>query len=517
VLVEGDSFASYEVHRRLAVGGMGEVFLCRHRMLDRFDAVKVLRPHLAAQDDFRRRFLREALSAARLRHPNVVTVYTADEADGLLYLAMEYVPGEDLAAVLNRQGRLDPTRTVRLLAVVADALDAAHRLNLVHRDIKPSNLLVTQAGTARESVVLVDFGISRRIDADGEITRTGEIVGTLAYCAPEQLSAGGVDGACDQYALACVAYECLTGQVPYPREGQLAVMAAHLTAAPPRLGVLRPDLPEAAGVVIGRGMAKSPAARFSSCTEFVAALRTALLASTPADHPEFPGPDSLLRRLARAPELLIRPPAQPEVLALRVGWAGRAPLVLPFTAGPVALRASDTATVTCLGWLLAQLVARHAARDVCLALAAAPGPDESWLWVNWLAHARPTTPPISGPHVATTAEASADLVDRLRALVRTRARGADPSPRVFAVLDDRLGLVDGPGRLDLVEAGRYGVHVLALLREGQPVPTGVSTVDVSADLRGCEVSRPGYPGLDGVPDVVPASYGRQVADLLADD
>jgi len=514
VLVEGGTFASYEVHRRLAVGGMGEVFLCRHRMLDRFDAVKVLRPHLAAQDDFRRRFLREALSAARLRHPNVVTVYTADEADGLLYLAMEYVPGEDLAAVLSRSGRLDPARTVRLLVVVADALDAAHRLNLVHRDIKPSNLLVTQAGTAQESVVLVDFGISRRMDADGEITRTGEIVGTLAYCAPEQLQAGGVAGACDQYALACVAFECLTGQVPFPRDGQLAVMAAHLTADPPRLGAFRPDLPEAAGAVIARGLAKSPAARFGSCTEFVAALRTALLTSTPADHPEFPGPDSLLRRAARVPGLLIRPPEHPEALALRVGWAGRAPLVVALRAGPVALRADDAATVMVLRWLLAQVVARHAARDVCLAVAAAPAPDESWLWVNWLAHARPGTPPISGPHVATTAEAGADLVDRLRALVRTRTTGAGSVPRVFAVLDDRLGLVDGFG---LVEAGRYGVHILALLRPGAPVPPGTSTVDISADGRACGVARPGYPDLDGGPDLVPASYPRELADLLADD
>src|SRR5512146_1984832 len=146
MLVEGGTFAAYEVRQRLAVGGMGEVYLCRHRLLDRLDAVKVLRPHLAEDASFRRRFLREALSVARVRHPSVVTVYTADEADGLLYLAMEYVPGEDLAHLLARAGRLEPERVVGLLAPVADALDAAHRAQLVHRDVKPSNLVVTPAG-----------------------------------------------------------------------------------------------------------------------------------------------------------------------------------------------------------------------------------------------------------------------------------------------------------------------------------------------------------------------------------
>ena len=142
MLPEGGTFAGYQVQRRLAVGGMGEVYLCRHKMLNRLDAVKVLRPHLAADQNFRGRFLREAMSVARVRHPSVVTVYTADEADGLLYLAMEYLPGDDLAEVLGRQPRLAVDRVVALLRPVADALDAAHRAYLVHRDVKPSNLIV---------------------------------------------------------------------------------------------------------------------------------------------------------------------------------------------------------------------------------------------------------------------------------------------------------------------------------------------------------------------------------------
>ena len=194
---------------------MGEVYLCRHRMLDRLDAVKVLKPNLAKDTAFRGRFLREALSVARVRHPSVVQVYTADEADGLLYLAMEYLPGDDLAEVLRRDGRLPADRVVALLRPVADALDAAHRAHLVHRDVKPRNLVVT-AGCTTESVTLVDFGISRMLDEDSQITQTGEIVGTIAYCSPEQLSRAPVTGACDQYSLACVAYECLTGDGAVP-------------------------------------------------------------------------------------------------------------------------------------------------------------------------------------------------------------------------------------------------------------------------------------------------------------
>src|SRR4051794_21991399 len=164
MLEDGASFAVYEVQRRLAVGGMGEVYLCRHRLLERLDAVKVLRPHLAADETFRKRFLREALSAARLRHPHVVTVYTADEADGHLYLAMEYVDGVDLHAVLHRE-RLSPARAVGMLRQAADALDGAHRMRMVHRDVKPSNLLLTGAGDDDEQIFLCDFGISKEVDS----------------------------------------------------------------------------------------------------------------------------------------------------------------------------------------------------------------------------------------------------------------------------------------------------------------------------------------------------------------
>ena len=495
MLEPGTTFASYEVLRRLAVGGMGEVYLCRHRLLDRLDAVKVLRPHLAQQPDFRRRFLREALSAARLRHPGVVTVYTVDESDGLLYLAMEHVAGRDLASILDG-GPLDPARVVRLLAVVADALDAAHAANLVHRDIKPSNLLVTGAGTAAESVTLVDFGISRRYDADSDITRTGEIVGTIAYCAPEQLAAAAVDGACDQYGLACVAFECLTGSVPFPRESQLATVTAHLTAEPPSAAALRPGLPAVVDAVLARGLAKAPVDRYPTCAAFVRAL-SAALAQAGANG----GPDELLARLdAGAPTQSENP------FTVRVGSAGPTPVTVSLDAGPVVLRADDEDAAAMATWLVAQLVTGQDDWRLCLAAAVAPTPTRNWLWLNWLPHARPTTPPLSGPHVATDGEAAADLLARLRGVVATRAVLGASGPSVVALLDARLG-----ARPD--DPSLRGLRLVFLARPGEPVPAGMSIVDVSTGR--CRVTASGRV-VDGVPDLVPPGYGRAVADRMSE-
>jgi hypothetical protein len=405
------------------------------------------------------------------------------------------VAGEDLASLLETAGRLDPHRTVRLLALLADALDTAHRAKLVHRDIKPSNLIVTAPGTPEESVTLVDFGISRPMDGDSEITRTGEIVGTIAYCAPEQLSRDPIDGACDQYALACVAYECLTGSVPFPREGQLAIMTAHLTAPPPRASAARPGLPTTVDAVLARAMAKEPAARYPTCTQFVTALEAALPA--PGEHPQFPAPDTLAQRI-RAGHDLVRPAGHPDALALRFGWGDRGPVVARLVAEPLAVRGEPEPTAACVRWLLAQVMSRHEARDVCLAAALAPAPGEGWLWVNWLPHARPSTPPVRGPHVATTVEAAADLVGRLHGV------GGD-HPRVVAILDTRLGLTPEPLR--------RGVHPVYLLPAG--AATSMSTVDVVPGS--CRLTRAGQPPVDGTLDGVTTAYVRELVDLLAED
>ena len=505
MLAKGTIFAAYEVERRIAAGGMGEVYLCRHRMLDRQDAVKVLLPHLAGNIAFRRRFLREALSAARLRHPHVVTVYTADEADGLLYLAMEYVPGRDLAAVLDDEPRLDPARAARLLGPVADALDTAHRAQLVHRDIKPRNLMLSSPEGGTERLTLVDFGISRLLDDDADLTGTGEIVGTIAYCSPEQLTRGSVvTPASDQYSLACVAYECLTGQVPFPRASQLAIMTAHLTAAPPAPSAVRPDLPAAVDLVLARAMAKDPAARFESCTEFVAALGAADSARPGHRLGHDPAKSSRTRPARASPHGTPRSPRscsrrygpglpRDSGMTLTIsGWSSEPIATVRCGSGsgpgPLAVRGDAAALAGVARWLVAQVVARHGQRDVCLVCALAPVPGENWVWLNWLGHARPSTPPVAGPHIATAPEAAADLGRRLGALVAARGQDLAPSwPRVVAVLDERLGLPPAAWP----QAVRAGVHVVHLLEPRTPVPAGVSTLDVGEPTWSRHHGRPG--------------------------
>jgi protein kinase-like protein len=431
------------------------------------------------------------LSAARLRHPGVVTVYTADEADGLLYLAMEYVPGQDLAALIDRVGRLPADWVAALLARVADALDAAHRAQLVHRDVKPSNLVIGPDG----QVTLLDFGISRMLDDDSEITRTGEIVGTIAYCSPEQLSRGAVEGACDQYSLACVAYECLTGSVPFPREGKLAMMTAHLTAPPPRVSAPA-GVPAGLDAVLARALAKDPAARYPTCTDFASAFAAVLAAGGSRDDPRLPEPAAL----APAPVA----PGDPTFLTLRVGWAG-IPMAVDLAAGPLAVRGEPGAATGLVRWLLAQAVARHAVRDLTLACVLVPEPDENWLWVNWLPHARPTRPPLTGPHVATTAEAAADLLARLGTVVAQRAG------RVLAVIDARLGAMDLTG---LAEVARAGVPVVALLGPGTPAPYGMSTLDIAGDR--ARLVAAGAPPVEGELETVSAGFVRDLAENLPD-
>jgi hypothetical protein len=337
------------------------------------------------------------------------------------------------------------------------------------------------------------------LDADSEITRTGEIVGTIAYCPPEQLSQGPVGPACDQYSLACVAYECLTGAVPFPREAQLAIVTAHLTAPPPRVSVAAP-VPAALDAVLARAMAKDPAARYPSCLDFVTAVAAAATGGGSRDHPDLPAPAALSVR-GRAPEDRF-------FLTLRLGWSVSpipGPLAVGLAAGPLAIRAEPGAATGLVRWLLAQAVARHAVRDLGLACVLVPEADEQWLWLNWLPHTRPTAPPLVGPHVATTAEAAADLLGRLGGVVQRRAG------RMLAVIDARLGSMDLSG---LAEVGRAGVHVVALLAPGAATPYGMSTLDVSGTVGRLNVA--GQPTVEGEIEVVPASFVRDLAETLPD-
>jgi serine/threonine-protein kinase len=263
VVPHGAEIAGYSVGPQLGRGGMGVVYKAHHLRLDRAAALKVLTPALAGNEEFRERFMRESQMAATLQHPNVVTVYDAGEAEGLLYLAMQFVAGTDLRRLLELEGPLDPVRALGILTQVASALDAAHAHDLVHRDVKPANILVDI-----DRAYLGDFGLTKRFDATGGLTGVGQIVGTVEYLAPEQIEGARVDGRADLYALGCVAYECLAGRPPHAKDSDIAMLFAHVKEDPAPLSSLRDDVPEEVDEVMARALAKNPADRYASCREF---------------------------------------------------------------------------------------------------------------------------------------------------------------------------------------------------------------------------------------------------------
>jgi YVTN family beta-propeller protein len=290
----GGELAGYRIESLIGRGGMGVVYLAEHLRLRRKAALKVLAPELASDERFRSRFLVEAELAASIDHPNIVTVFDAGEADGLLYIAMRLVEGTDLKAVIEREGPLGLDRTTSVITQVASALDAAHAKNLIHRDVKPANILIT-GGMGSDHAYLTDFGLTKRPDQTTGLTRTGQFMGSVGYAAPEQFEGKPLDARTDVYSLSCVAYECLTGEVPFQREQEAAVMYAHLRDAPPRPSASRPDLSPAVDGVISRGMAKRPDDRYPSAGSFAGALRGALPGG-----PSVAPPSRPKRRLALA-------------------------------------------------------------------------------------------------------------------------------------------------------------------------------------------------------------------------
>jgi CheY-like chemotaxis protein len=273
----GTVIAGYRIEERIGRGGMGVVYRAEHINLQRRAAIKIIAPDLAESEGFRERFTREARIAAALQHPNIVTVYDAGEVDGLLYLAMQYIQGEDLAAVLMREGRLRPYRAIDVCRQVAAALDAAHAMGLIHRDVKPANVLI-EGRTA----FLTDFGLTKRLDGThAQITRVGDVVGTIHYVAPEQIEGRKVSARSDVYSLGCLLYHCLSGQVPFARETDVAVIYAHLSEEPAKLADIRPDLPAGLDAVVAKAMDKSPDRRFPSCGDMISAARAVLDAAGP--------------------------------------------------------------------------------------------------------------------------------------------------------------------------------------------------------------------------------------------
>jgi hypothetical protein len=273
----GTELGPYRIETVIGRGGMGVVYLATDVRLDRRVGLKLLSPELADDASFRARFLRESRLAASIDDPNIIPVYEAGDVDGLFYIAMRYVEGTDLETRLSA-GPLAPADVMPLLAQVASALDAAHERGLVHRDVKPANILIAAGkGPGRpDHAYLTDFGLTKHRGSQTGVTRAGAFLGTLDYIAPEQIEGKPLDGRADQYALACMAFQCLTGSVPFKRDSDPAIMMAHLRDAPPSASALESALGTQTDAVLIRGMAKKPEDRFTTCEAFVAALRQAL-------------------------------------------------------------------------------------------------------------------------------------------------------------------------------------------------------------------------------------------------
>jgi DNA-binding beta-propeller fold protein YncE len=276
-LAIGDHLAGYRLDEIIARGGMAVVYRAFDERLSRSVALKVLAAPLARDEAFRRRFIRESRAAAAVDHPNIVPIFDAGEADGVLYIAMRLVSGRDVLSLIEQHGPLPVARVCQIVTQVAAALDAAHEQGLVHRDVKPANMLRDDAAgdDHADHVYLSDFGLSKHGRSTSQLTSYGEFLGTMDYVSPEQIEGHPVDGRSDEYALACSAFEMLTGAPPFKQDETLAIMWAQVSATPPTLTSRRPDLPAAADPVLAKALAKAPGERYESCLEFATALRRA--------------------------------------------------------------------------------------------------------------------------------------------------------------------------------------------------------------------------------------------------
>lgn len=290
-LAPGSQFGAYRIESVAGEGGMGVVYRATQLGLDRAVALKVIAPAFAHDEEFRARFKRESRLAASIEHPNVIPVYEAGEHDGTLFLAMRFVDGTDLKTLLVREGRLEPIRAARFVNQIASALDAAHAAGLVHRDVKPANALLA----AQDHVYLTDFGLTKRAASGSAMTKTGQMVGTVDYVAPEQVEGGQVDARTDVYSLACVLYHLLTGRVPFDKPTEMAKLFAHVHEDPPQPSEVVPGSPPALDAVVTRGMAKEPTKRFLSAGD----LGRAALAA--AEHRALSEPERSVARGEAAP------------------------------------------------------------------------------------------------------------------------------------------------------------------------------------------------------------------------
>jgi serine/threonine-protein kinase len=341
-MVVGDLVGErYELEELVGTGGMSSVYRAHDRLLDRKVALKVLHPQFTDDEEYVERFRREARAVARLSHPNIVTVIDRGEADGRQFIVFEYVDGENLKALVARDGALSVESAVSLAHQVARALAFAHGEGLVHRDVKPQNVLLNGDGRAK----VTDFGIARSLDVKHGMTQTGTVLGTSDYIAPEQAQGQTIGPQTDVYSLGVVLYELLTGEVPFPGENFVAVAMRHINEPPPSARELRPDVSPRLDAALRRAMAKDPRDRFPSmeafCDELTACLQELDRRVAPSD--ELPVGDEGATMVVPAPARPLPPPPArrpPRRPRRRVPWL---PLLLAAVLAAAAIAAAAIA------------------------------------------------------------------------------------------------------------------------------------------------------------------------------
>jgi len=468
----GADFGSYRIESLLGRGGMSVVYLAEDRRLGRQVAIKVLSTELASDEAFRTRFIRESQLAAGLEHQNIVPIYEAGEVDGHMFIAMRYVRGTDLRVLISNEGPLGPDRTIRLLRPIAAALDTAHRRGLVHRDVKPANILVA-VDEEGEHPYLSDFGLTKHTSSKSGLTKTGQFMGTVDYVAPEQIKGEEVDGRTDEYALACVVYQCLSGRVPFDKPSDVATMFGHLQDPPPRVSAARSDVSFEFDDVVATGMAKEREARHPTCTAMLDALSHA--AGLPSGPRPTPGFDPTVVAMPPQPGTGPLLPPAPEV----VPSAAPVPPVSTPTTGPAPEEGTgggrNARLLAIVGGAIAAIVALVV---VVLSLGGGsePGPGPG-----------PTTgpPEPTGPSPPTTlSNADAFSIPRLGAATLY------PSPIEVAdlrgVVTDVTVTLNGfthsfPADIDLLLVGPEGQSVLLMEGVGGTTPVSGVTVTFSDD------------------------------------
>ncbi|HWN98917.1 MAG TPA: serine/threonine-protein kinase [Blastocatellia bacterium] len=271
----GSIIGSYKVTEKIGEGGMGAVFKGIDTMLEREVAIKMLKPELASQPDIVERFRSEAVTLAKLNHPNIATLYSFLRQEEDFFMVMEFVPGKSLDDVIRKFGAIDCNRAIMLFCQALEGIDHAHRMGIIHRDLKPANIMLTDNG----SIKVMDFGIARALGT-ARMTRQGNVVGTVEYMAPEQVRGQAADGRSDIYSLGIVLYEMLTGRVPFENDSEFELMRAQVEDAPKPPRTFAPNIPLAVEQAIMRALAKKPEARPQTAGELRAALLATLNAST---------------------------------------------------------------------------------------------------------------------------------------------------------------------------------------------------------------------------------------------